>query len=109
MKLDEHELAKRNDPFLLKEMIMKSQKVRRIMLVDYRCIPKVITTLCGDPMMSYESIAGDSHSNSAAGQNYTDFWSMHNHTLPFNPFNRFWDNIYAFFAEVCCLELVKIN
>ncbi len=109
MKLSQQELAKKHSPFGLKEIVMESKNVKRIMLADYACIPKVITSLCGEFMAGYESIAGSQRSNSAASRNYTDFWSMHDHSPPLNPFDQFWDDIYDILSEVCCLELVKPN
>mmetsp|Transcript_32640 Transcript_32640/g.69559 ORF Transcript_32640/g.69559 Transcript_32640/m.69559 type:complete len:89 (-) Transcript_32640:76-342(-) len=88
---------------------MTSNEMKRIMLADYACVHKLVASLCGEPMASSESIIGDPMSNSAVAQNYTDFWSMHNRTLPLHPFNQFWDEISDILAEVCCLELVKIN
>ena len=75
----DHEVSIERSHFLLEETIMRPREVKRVILVDYTCIPRVVTALCGEPMASYESIAGEM-SNSAVGQNYTNFCSMHNYT-----------------------------
>ena len=81
--LGEKELAINNNPYLAKEVIMRSTRIKRLMLVDYKCIPKIVNSLCDSPMISYENMSG-TDSNSAIGQNYTDFWSLHDYA-PFAP------------------------
>lgn len=103
LNLNEQEIS--SFSFLRKEIVMQSREVRSVMLIDYKCLPKVVNSLCDEHMMSYENMTGD-ESNSAEGQNYTDYWAMHNFT-PFTPFNPFWDAVYERLEDVCCLEFVK--
>lgn len=106
MKMDEQELALRFSPFLLKSKIMKSWKVRQIMLVDYTCISQVVSIFCGDDGVNDE-IMEKIGTNSAESQHYVDFWSMHNNTLPANRYGQFWDQISDKLSETCCLDLRK--
>eukprot|EP01083_Nonionella_stella_P096739 272016_1 len=94
-------------PFLWKEIIMQSHKVRSLMLIDYTCLPRVVNSICDEPMETYEHMSGRK-SNSAEGQNYTDYWTMQNNR-PFVPFNPFWDVIYERLKDTCCLEFVRPN
>ena len=106
LRLNEMELSLRNSPFLMKEALMLAPQVRRLMLVDYACLPRAILTLCGAPIGEDDnSIA---IANSAEKQGYTDFWSNHNYTH-FAPFSPAWDDIYERLSAACCLELVKPN
>mmetsp|Transcript_14121 Transcript_14121/g.30186 ORF Transcript_14121/g.30186 Transcript_14121/m.30186 type:complete len:283 (+) Transcript_14121:217-1065(+) len=104
--LDQQELAYNHSPFRLKKIIMKSPKVRNVMLVDYTCIPKVISSLCEEPMVSSPEQLGE-FGNSAVAQDYTDYWSMHNRTLPNTQYFWFWTNVYETLKHECCLEFVK--
>lgn len=106
MQLDQQELAYNHSPFRLKKIIMKSSKVRNIMLVDYTCIPKVISSLCEEPMVSSPEELGE-YGNSAVAQDYTDYWSMHNRTIPNTQYFWFWTDVYETLKHECCLEFVK--
>ena len=101
------ELNSWSNPFSLKNSIMKSKDIRTIMLVDYQCIPKVISNLCGNKLVDNTKVVSKS-GNSAAEQGYIDYWSLQNYTqLPRDPFTQFWEEIYDVLAAECCLELVK--
>ena len=88
---------------------MKSKDIRTIMLVDYQCIPKVISNLCGNKLVDNTKVVIGKSGNSAVEQGYIDYWSMQNYTqqLPRDPFTQFWEEIYDVLAAECCLELVK--
>jgi len=102
LQLNQQEISSQFSPYLSKEILMKSSNVRSIMLIDFKCLPKVVNSLCDEHMLSYENMTG-TESNSAEGQNYTDFWAMHNYT----PFTPFWDIVYKRLEKVCCLDFVK--
>ena len=94
-------------PFVLKENIMHHESVKKIKLMDYTCLPKFINTICEEKMPTFQEMNGI-FSNSADGQNYTDFWGMNSYS-DFAPFNPFWDVVYDHLPGdgVCCLELPK--
>ena len=90
-------------PFMQKELIMQSTELRKLMLIDYTCIPRVVATLCGE---SYNFADLRGGQNSALFQNYTDFWSLHNY-VSYTPYSQFWDFMYKNLTETCCVELIK--
>jgi len=105
--LNEMELAYTSSPFLLKEIILRSPGINNVMLFDYKCLPTIVKALCDEPMPSYDNMTVE-EKNSAADQNYTDYWALHNYSS-FLPFNPFWDEIYERLKETCCLEFARFN
>ena len=105
LSLNMEEISRKKSPFIMKEIIMQSREVRSVMLMDYTCLTDVVNSVCDASMQQYDELSGK-QSNSALGQNYTDFWSMHNYP-PLLPFDPFWDDVYANLTETCCLEFTR--
>jgi hypothetical protein len=52
---------------------MQSNEVKTLMLVDNKCMPQIVESLCGEYMpLSINRLAGKMM-NSAEEQNYTDY------------------------------------
>ena len=105
LSLNTAEISWTKSPFIMKEIIMQSREVKSVMLMDYTCLTDVVNSVCDANMKQYDELSGK-QSNSAAGQNYTDFWSMHDYA-PLLPFDPFWDTVYANLTETCCLEFTR--